>query len=69
MKYHFPDLDYNQIIDELQNLVEQGHTLSMRFLAFFTRHYLEESDNLSWLLQGNHEFALDAENFFKIVQK
>ncbi len=69
MKDHYPDLDYSQIIDQLHYLAEQGPTQSLRFLAYFTSHYLEDSENFKWLLQGGHGFASDSDYFFKIVQE
>jgi hypothetical protein len=69
MKSYYPDLDYSRLTNRLQYLAEQGRTQSLRFLAFFTRHYLEEPVNIGWLQQGEHEFSAPKEFFLKIVQK
>jgi hypothetical protein len=69
MKYRHPDLDYNQIIDQLRYLARHGSTQSLRFMAYFTSLYLDDPETYGWLLQGDHEFALDSDYFFKIIEE
>jgi len=69
MKFNYPDLDYSQSVKSLQSLAETGRTQSLRFLAFFTWHYLEDPVAISWLQQGGHEFTLDSGYLLQIVQK
>jgi hypothetical protein len=69
MKYHYPDLDYSKIIEQLQYLQEQGRTQSLRLLAYFAKRYLQEPENFGWLMQNDNEFAIDSGYFFKLFQE
>jgi len=69
MKSQYPDLDYSRIIERLQYMQEQGQSRGLRFLAFFTLSYLQNPENLNWLLDRYAELTQNADYLSGILWK
>jgi len=55
MKIAYPDADYVNVIDELEDLIMEGANKNIRLKALIASDYLNNFEQYSWLKDGNYE--------------
>ena len=63
MKIAYPDADYDEIIDELEDLIMDGANKNIRLKALIAADYLNNFEQYQWLKQYNYsdgELVFDA---------
>ena len=63
MKIAYPDADYDDIIDELEDLIMDGANKNIRLKALIAADYLNNFEQYQWLKQYNYsdgELVFDA---------
>lgn len=63
LKLHYPEKDYKQLIDKLDELSLEGSPMMIRVKASIARNYLKYPERFMWIANGDYEQTKD---FFEL---
>ena len=49
LKYYYPQYDYQQIVNQLEKLEEQGLTKSIKFMSYIVKNYILYPERYAWI--------------------
>ena len=55
MKIKYPNADYDEIIDKLEELIMEGPNKNIRIKALIASDYLNNFEQYNWLKNGNYD--------------